>query len=144
MKTSNLRLSRPIYLVLIVILTELILVIGALLILLPTGFLHELPLGIFGFLLLFKTIITTIAVIIAAGTQPQQPRVLLSRGVGLVLGHVIGLLLGGILGGRYGGPFWAIVGIVGGYLLAGRVGARISYAVSMQLERLSPSEEIAG
>src|SRR5262245_44573300 len=56
MKPSNLRLSRPIYLFLIVILTELILVIGALLILLPTGFLDELPLGIFGLLLLFKTI----------------------------------------------------------------------------------------
>ncbi len=141
---SRLRLSRPVYFVIVVVITELILVIGAVLILLPTGFLSQLPLEVFGFILLFKTITTIIALILVGNMQPLQPRVAVCRGAGLILGWIVGLLLGGILGGRYGGTFWAIIGLVGGYLLVGQVGARVSYAIGMQLEKTFPSNEKAG
>ena len=144
MTSSTFRLPRPIYFVILVLITELILVIGAVLILLPTGFLGQLSLNVFGFLLFLKTVIAIIAVIIAGDMEPLQSRMLFSRGAGLILGHVVGLLLGGILGGRYGGPLLGIIGMVGGYLLIGRVGSKISYAIGLQLERLFPSEEKAG
>ncbi|MBI3739961.1 MAG: hypothetical protein HY258_13015 [Chloroflexi bacterium] len=144
MRSSRLRLARPIYFVIVVVITELVLVIGAVLILLPTGFLSRLPLAVFGFVLLFKTITTIIALIIVGNMRPLQSRVSVCRGAGLILGWIVGLLLGGVLGGRYGGTFWAIIGLVGGYLLVGRVGARISYAIGAQLERLFPSGEKGG
>jgi hypothetical protein len=143
MTGSTSRLPRPIYFVIMVLITELLLVIGAMLILLPTGFLSRLPWEVLGFLLIFKTVIAIIAAILVGGMQPLKSRVLVSRGIGLILGHIVGLLLGGILGGRYGGLLLAIIGMVGGYLLVGQVGSRISYAVGLQLERLVPSGEKA-
>jgi uncharacterized membrane protein len=124
--------------------TELILVLGAVLILLPTGFLSQLPWEGLGFLLIFKTVIAIIATIMVGRMQPLRSRALVSRGTGLILGHVVGLLVGGILGGRYGGLLLGIIGMVGGYLLVGQVGSRISYAIGLQLEKLFPSGEKAG
>jgi hypothetical protein len=113
---------------------------GAVIILLPTGFLKQLPLDIFGYLLLYKTIIAIIAVIIIARNQWAE-RLNILKGGGLLLGHVVGLLLGGILGGRYGGVIGGVVGIVILYLLVGRIGAKISFAIGNQLDRLSPPTE---
>ena len=96
------RLPRPLYYLLITTITELILVSGAVLILLPTGFLRQLPLGVLGFLLVYKTLIATIVLIIMAQKRWQE-NAMIVKGGGMLLGHVVGLLLGGILGGRYGG-----------------------------------------
>lgn len=134
------RLPRPLYYVLITAVTELILVSGAVLILLPTGFLKQLPLGVFGFLLIYKTIIATIVLIIMDRKRWQE-HVLIAKGGGMLLGHVVGLLLGGILGGRYGGVFGAIVGVISLYLLVGRIGAKISSALGSQLDRIFFSTE---
>jgi hypothetical protein len=124
------------------VITELILVSSAVLILLPTGFLSQLPLDIFGYILVYKTVIAAIVVIII-GRNRWTERLNIVKGGGLLLGHVVGLLLGGILGGRYGGIFWGIVGIVVLYLLVGRIGAKISFAIGSQLDRLSsPTEQV--
>lgn len=136
------RLPRPLYYLLITTITELILVSGAVLILLPTGFLKDLPLDVLSFLLIYKTIIATIVLIIMARKRWQE-NAMIVKGGGMILGHVVGLLLGGILGGRYGGVFWAIVGVISLYLIVGRIGAEISSAVGNQLDRIfSYSEEI--
>jgi hypothetical protein len=135
MKQPTRYLPRPLYYLLITTITELILVSGAVIILLPTGFLRQLPLGVLGFLLVYKTIIATIVLIVIAHNRWQENSVIV-KGGGLLLGHVVGLLLGGILGGRYGGVFWAIVGIISLYLIVGRIGAKISSAVGNQLDRL--------
>ena len=136
-------LPRSLYYFLITSTTELLLVSGAVLILLPTGFLKELPLDILGFLLIYKTIIATIVLIIVSRNR-WQDRLAFIKGGGYLLGRVVGLLLGGILGGQYGGWFLGIIGLVGGYLMAGRVGARISYLIGLQLERQFPIDEKAG
>jgi hypothetical protein len=134
-------LPRPLYYVLITTITELILVSGAILILLPTGFLKQLPLGVLGFFLIYKTIIATVVLIIMDRKRWQEQAVIV-RGGGLLLGHVVGLLLGGILGGRYWGVLGAIVGVITLYLILGRIGAKISSAIGNQLNRafFSPEE----
>ncbi len=96
------------------------------------------------FIILFKTAVAIIAALVAARTQPIQPRASISRGAGFLLGHFIGWLVGGILGGRLGGWLLAIIGILAGAVLIGQVGAKISYALALQLERLFPSGEQAG
>jgi len=134
------RLPRPLYYLLITTTTELALVSGAVLILLPTGFLKNLPLGVLGFLLVYKTIIATIVLAIMARKRWQENAVIV-KGGGMLLGHIVGLLLGCILGGRYAGVFGAIVGIIVFYLIVGRIGAKISSAIGNQLDRIiSPTE----
>ena len=140
------RLPRPLYYFLITTVTELILVSGAVLILFPTGFLKQLPLGVLAFLLIYKTINATIVLIIVARNR-WQDHLTLIKGGGYLLGRVVGLLLGGILGGRYGGIFWGIVGAVSFYMIFGRVGAKISFVIGNQLDRIflsSEETEIAG
>src|SRR5574341_1226495 len=124
MNQITMRLPRPLYYFLITTVTELILVSGAVLILLPTGFLKQLPLGVLAFLLIYKTIIATIVLVIVARNR-WQDHLTLIKGGGYLLGRVVGLLLGGILGGRYGGLFWAVVGVITFYMLIGRIGAKI-------------------
>jgi hypothetical protein len=135
MRQPTIRLPRPLYYVLITTITELILVSGAVLILLPTGFLEQLPLRVLGFLLIYKTIIATVVLIIMDRKRWQEHAVIV-KGGGLLLGHVVGLLLGGILGGQYGGVFWAIVGVISLYFIVGRIGAKISSAIGIQLDRI--------
>lgn len=137
------RLPRLLYYVLITSLTELILVSGAVLILLPTGFLKQLPLGILAALLVYKTLIATVVLIIMARNR-WQDRLTLVKGGGYLLGRVVGLLFGGILGGRYGGVLWAIVGAIVLYMLMGRIGAKVSFAIGNQLDRIFSSSEEAG
>ena len=133
-------LPRPLYYLLITTITELILVSGAIIILLPTGFLRQLPLAVFGFLLVYKTIIATIVLIIMDHKRWQE-NTLIVKGGGMLLGHVIGLLLGGILGGRYAGVFGAIIGVISLYLIVGRIGAKISSVIGNQLDRLFSSTD---
>jgi len=141
MKQSTMSLPRPLYYILITTITELILVSGSVLILLPTGFLKQLPLGVLGFLFAYKTVIATIVLIIVARNRWQEHLTII-KGGGYLLGRVVGLLLGGILGGRYGGIFWGIVGAVSFYMIFGRIGAKISFAIGSQLDRIfSPSQD---
>lgn len=137
------RLPRLLYYLLITTLTELILVSGAVLILLPTGFLKQLPLGILAALLVYKTLIATVVLIFMARNR-WQDRLTLVKGGGYLLGRVVGLSLGGILGGRYGGVLGAIVGAIVLYMLMGRIGAKVSSAIGNQLDRISSSSEEAG
>ena len=142
MNRSTIRMPHSLYYLIIMVSTELILVSGAVIILLPTGFLKQLPLGVLGFLLAYKIIITTISLIVVARNRWQE-RLTIIKGGGMLLGNLVGLLLGGILGGRYGGLFWGIVGAIGLYLIVGWIGAKISSAIGSQLNTLLPSMEQA-
>jgi len=140
MKQSTFHLPRSLYFVLVTTSTELILVSGALLVLLPTGFLKQLPLGVIGFLLIYKTIIATIVLIVMDRKRSQYHAAII-KGGGILLGRVVGLLLGGILGGRYGGVFGAIFGVIILYIIIGRIGAKISSIIGAQLEKFFFSSE---
>ena len=142
MNRLTIRIPQPLYFFIVIVITELILVSGALLILLPTGFLKQLPLDIFGYVIIYKTIIAIIVVIIM-GRNRWAERQNILKGGGLLLGHVVGMLLGGSLGVRYGGGFWGLLGAVVLYLLVGRIGMKVSFAIGNQLDRLSsPTEQV--
>lgn len=141
---ATIRISRRLFLLLVLILTEFVLVGVATIAVLPSGIFGRIPLWAISFFLLFKVSIAVIVTLIATETKPLQPITSLSFGVGYVLGHTVGLLTGGVLGGWLGGAFWAIVGFVAGYILVGRVGGKLGAAIATQLQKIFTVKENAG
>ena len=103
MTSSTFRLPRSIFLVIIVVMTEIILVIAAAVTLFAADLMEVLPIYVFVFIILFKTAVAIIAALVAARTQPIQPRASISRGAGFLLGHFIG----------WSAVFWEVASTVG-------------------------------
>jgi hypothetical protein len=136
-------LPNLVYYALVVITTKLILVSGAAILLLPTGVLSRSPLGIIGFLLVYKIIIAIAAVAFVAHKKRQEHSVILGA-AGLVLGRFVGLLLGGFLGFTYGGTIGGVVGIIAFSFLVGRLGSKISLMIGKWLDQFtSPATDPA-
>lgn len=131
------------YYSLVVVITESVLVLGATIILLPTGLLNRLPLAVIGLLLAYKSIIAAIATTFMASKRWGE-HLLIARGAGLILGRFVGLVLGGMLGAAIAGVVGGIVGLVLLGFLIGRAGGWISLATGNWIDRLtSPSERLA-
>lgn len=127
---------RPIFHFLVSATTQLILIVGALLILLPTGILFQLPWSMLSALFIYNIIVATlVAVVLTNHSLQNKPAVV--KGAGLVLGHLVGLVLGGFLGSKYGGPVWALVGAAVLYFVVGWVGSKVSVAAGTGLEKLA-------
>ncbi len=127
---------RPVFHFLVSASTQLILIVGALLILLPTGILLHLPWSMLTALFVYNIVVATlVAVVLTNHSLQNKPAVI--KGAGLVLGHLVGLVLGAFLGSEYGGPVWALVGAAVLYFIVGWVGSKVSLATGAALEKLA-------
>jgi hypothetical protein len=132
--TLEMQKPRPVYFLLISILTQLVLAIAAFAVLLPAGLLRQLPWSVVGFLFAYNIAIATLMALMLTGNSLDNKHAVI-KGDGLVLGHFVGLLLGGFAGMKFGGLAWAIGGAALLYFVFGWVGARISVTVAARLDR---------
>ncbi len=132
----EMQLPRPLYYFVITITTQFVLLAGAIIALLSTGLLGNFPWNTMAFLLIYNVIIATLAALFLTNTSPQNKTPVL-KGDGLVLGHLVGLAMGAFIGSRYGGTATAILGAVLGYFVVGWLGSRISFAMGLELDRLT-------
>ncbi len=128
--------TKPLHHLLVTVITQGILAIGAIFVLLPTGLLGRVPWGTMGFLFSYNVIIATLVGLILMNASPENRNAVL-KGGGLVLGHLVGLVLGAFLGALYGGAALAIVGAAVLYFVVGWIGSKISFTVGGELEKLS-------
>ncbi len=134
MTIEEMQSTRPLYYLLVTIITQFILAMGAVIVLLPTGLLDLLPWSMVGFLLVYNILISALVAVILA-QRGLSDRVAILKGSGLVLGHLVGLTLGGFVGAKYGGTLWAIAGAVALYFVVGWIGAWVSLLVGNELDR---------
>ena len=131
---TEMRIPKPLYYLVVSLLTQFALAIVALIILLPAGLLGQLPWNMLGFLFVYNILISTLlAVMLTNHSLGNKTAVL--KGLGLVLGHLVGLLLGGFVGLKLGGAAWAIGAAAAAYFFFGWIGSRISLAASAFLDR---------
>jgi hypothetical protein len=128
------QLPRPLYFLLVTVVTQFILAIAAVIAFLPTGLLGQLPLSMIGFLLVYNIVVATLVAIILTNNSLQNKSAVI-KGGGLVLGHLVGVIVGGLIGSRYGGTASAIAGAAVLYLVVGWIGSRMSVAVASYLDR---------
>ncbi len=129
-------MPRPLYHFLVSGITQFVLLIAAVILLLPTGLLLQLPLPMLGAVFLYNVIIATlVAIVLTNNNLDNNPSVI--KGAGLVLGHLVGLTVGAFVGSRYGGTLWAIVGAAALYFLVGWIGSKVSTATATELEKLN-------
>lgn len=126
---------RPLHHFLVSGITQSVLVVAAVLVLLPTGLLFQLPLGTLGAIFLYNVLIATLVAIMLTNHSLENTRAVV-KGAGLVIGHLVGLVLGAFIGAKYGGTLWAILGGGALYFFVGWVGTRISMAADRELEKL--------
>ena len=126
--------TRPLYYFIVAAITQIVLIVAAILLIAPTGLLGHLPWTMISFLLLYNIFISTVVAVIIA-RDGSADRLAVLKGSGLVLGHLVGLILGGFVGAHYGGVTWAIGGAVILYFIGGWIGSRISLLVGNQLDR---------
>ncbi len=128
--------TRPMYYLLVTVITQLVLAMGALLVLAPTGLLGQLPLSMLSFLLIYNILIATlVAVILAHNGSPDRSGIL--KGGGLVLGHLVGLIMGAFAGAHYGGLGWAMGAAIVLYFVVGWLGSQLSAWIGNELDRVN-------
>ena len=125
---------KPVYYLLVTGITQLILALGAVVVLLATGVARGLPWSMIGFLFLYNVLTATLIGTMLCSRCEDNKRAAV-RGGGLVLGHLVGILLGAVIGLRYGGLGWALAGGALMYFVTGWMGSQISQAVASYLDR---------
>ncbi len=129
-------MSRPIHQLVVTTTTQMLLSLGALSVLGPTGLLGRLPWRMLAVLSCYNMLVAALSAILLTSYSPQN-RMAAIKGAGLVTGHLVGLVLGGFLGSKYGGLPLAVIAAILLYFAVGQLGARISLLASASLRRLS-------
>ncbi len=138
--TTEMQVPRPLYHLLTTTITQIVLAMGAILILLPIGLLGHLSWSMVSILLAYNVIVATLLAVILTNRSAENKTPVL-KGEGLVIGHFVGLFLGAFIGIHLGGTAIAIGSAALLYFAIGWLGSKISFAVGTELDRLASSPQ---